>query len=65
MDLVERSGVSKKTIVDFERGASRPYQRTLVALEEAFKAASVEFIPRGVRLRSTQIRKLKRNETGR
>jgi transcriptional regulator with XRE-family HTH domain len=51
-DLVERSGVSKKTIVDFERGTTRPYRQTLARLVVAFEAAGIEFIPRGVRMRS-------------
>jgi transcriptional regulator with XRE-family HTH domain len=51
-DLVEQSGVSKKTIVDFERGSTRPYDRTLAAIVAAFEAAGIEFISRGVRMRA-------------
>jgi transcriptional regulator with XRE-family HTH domain len=50
-DLVERSGVSLRSIAEFERGASKPYGRTLAALISALEAEGVEFIPRGVRLR--------------
>ena len=64
-DLVERSGVSKKTIADFELGLTRPHRRTFDALVATFRAAGIEFIPRGVRLKSAQIRKLKQNQTGR
>ena len=52
-DLVTRSGVSKKTIADFERGTTKPYGRTLAAMVAAFEAAGVEFINRGVRMRAS------------
>jgi DNA-binding XRE family transcriptional regulator len=52
-DLVLKSGVSKKTIVDFERGMTKPYGRTLTALIAAFEAAGIEFINRGVRMRAS------------
>lgn len=50
-DLVEHSGVTQKTITDFERGLTRPYQRTLTSLIATFEAAGIEFINRGVRMR--------------
>lgn len=53
-DLVEHSGISPKTVADFERGATKPYNRTLVALTVALEAAGIEFIPRGVRMRATR-----------
>ena len=56
-DLVARSGVSKKTVADFERGMTRPYQRTLAALIAAFEAAGIEFIRRGVRVRASPQRR--------
>ena len=49
-DLVEHSGLAKKTIVDFERGTTRPYGRTLEAMIAAFEGAGIEFINRGVRM---------------
>jgi transcriptional regulator with XRE-family HTH domain len=52
-DLVEHSGVSKKTIADFERGSTKPYGRTLIAIIAAFEAAGIEFINRGVRMRAS------------
>jgi transcriptional regulator with XRE-family HTH domain len=52
-DLVEHSGVSKKTIADFERGTTKPYGRTLTAIIAAYEAAGIEFINRGVRLRAS------------
>jgi transcriptional regulator with XRE-family HTH domain len=52
-DLVERSGVSKKTIADFERGTTTPYGRTIQAMVSAFEAAGLEFIDRGVRMRAS------------
>lgn len=51
-DLVEHSGVSKKTIADFERGTTKPYGRTLIAIVAAFEAVGIEFIRGGVRLRT-------------
>lgn len=51
LDLVQESGISKKTIADFERGTTKPYGRTLGAIIAAFEAAGIEFIPRGVRMR--------------
>jgi transcriptional regulator with XRE-family HTH domain len=51
-DLVEYSGVSKKTIADFERGSTKPYGRTLAAIIAAFEAAGIEFIRGGVRIRT-------------
>jgi transcriptional regulator with XRE-family HTH domain len=56
-ELVEQSGVSKKTIVDFERGSTRPYGRTLAAIAAAFEAAGIEFINRGVRMRASPKRR--------
>jgi transcriptional regulator with XRE-family HTH domain len=50
-DLKEHSGVAKKTIVDFERGTTKPYGRTLAAMVAAFEVAGIEFINRGVRMR--------------
>ena len=52
-DLKKHSGVAKKTIVDFERGTTKPYGRTLEALIAAFEAAGIEFIKRGVRLKAS------------
>jgi DNA-binding XRE family transcriptional regulator len=52
-DLKKRSGVAKKTIVDFERGTTKPYGRTLAAIITAFEAAGIEFINRGVRMRAS------------
>jgi transcriptional regulator with XRE-family HTH domain len=50
-DLVKHSGVSAKSIADYERGATNPYGRTLTALIATLEAAGIEFINRGVRLR--------------
>jgi transcriptional regulator with XRE-family HTH domain len=43
-ELTARSNVSQKTIADFERGASAPYNRTLRDLLEAFEAGGLRFI---------------------
>ena len=51
-DLVAQSTITKKTIADFEREATRPYPRTLAAIQRALEAAGVEFLPdNGVRLK--------------
>ncbi|MEJ2120475.1 MAG: helix-turn-helix transcriptional regulator [Alphaproteobacteria bacterium] len=42
--LTERSRVSKRTIVDFERGARSPHASTLFAIQTAFEAAGITFI---------------------
>jgi transcriptional regulator with XRE-family HTH domain len=42
-ELESRSGVSKKSIADFERGASIPYPRTMEDLVETFEEAGIEF----------------------
>jgi transcriptional regulator with XRE-family HTH domain len=52
-DLVTHSGVSAKSIADYERGATKPYGRTLTALIATLEAAGIEFINRGVRLRAS------------
>lgn len=54
-DLATAADVAERTVVDFERGARRPYNRTLKDLRAAFEAAGVRFIPEngggpGVRL---------------
>ena len=60
-ELVRHSGVAKKTIADFERGATkRPHAVSISAIIAAFEAAGIEFIPRGVRMRSR--RKLNQQE---
>lgn len=56
-DLEAKSGVSKKTIADFEREAQIPYDRTLRELELAVEAAGAQLIPEngggaGVRLKA-------------
>ena len=52
-DLVEHSGVSQKTVADFERGLTKLHRRTLTAIIAAFEAAGIEFINRGVRMRAS------------
>jgi hypothetical protein len=53
---MDHCGASQKTIVDFERGLTRPYRRTLDAMIAAFEAAGIEFINRGVRMRASSKR---------
>ena len=53
-DLAKRSGISKKAIIAFERGATtRLHRRTSEALIAAFEEAGIVFINRGVRLRGS------------
>ena len=42
--LVNHSKVGKKTIADFERGATHPQARTLFRIIAAFDAAGIEFL---------------------
>jgi len=52
-DLVTHCGITKKTIADFERGATtKPHPGSLKAIVTAFEAAGIEFINRGVRMRA-------------
>lgn len=44
-DLEARSGVAKKTIADFERGAQIPYGKTLSELALALEAGGISLIP--------------------
>lgn len=43
-DLALRSKVSKKSIVDFERGKTTPWGRTLDVIRAAFEDAGVQFV---------------------
>jgi transcriptional regulator with XRE-family HTH domain len=44
-ELAEAAGVAERTIVDFERGARTPYERTLRDVAAALERGGVEFIP--------------------
>lgn len=55
VQLAAASGLSKQTVIDFERGVRSPHKSNLQALQSALEAAGVEFIAangggRGVRL---------------
>src|SRR3981081_4323839 len=57
-DLVRHSKITKKTIADFERGATQPRAQTLVQLTAAFEADGIEFFNGsglGVRIRRTDL----------
>jgi transcriptional regulator with XRE-family HTH domain len=54
--LADAAGVAVRTLISFEAGDRKPYQRTLAAIRSALEAAGVEFIAQddggpGVRLR--------------
>ena len=56
-NLAEAAKVAERTIIDFERGARAPYERTLIDVKRALEAAGIEFIDEngggvGVRFRS-------------
>jgi transcriptional regulator with XRE-family HTH domain len=56
IELAEKSKVAKQTLADFERGARKPYERTLVDIQKALENAGVEFIPsNGVRLKPQKV----------
>jgi transcriptional regulator with XRE-family HTH domain len=53
-NLVAHSKITKKTIADFERGATQPRMQTLTQIRAAFEALRIEFLNAqrpGVRLR--------------
>lgn len=57
-DLVSLCRITKKTIADFERGATiKPHPASLEAIGAAFEASGIEFITRGVRIRASSRRK--------
>jgi len=58
-DLVRHSGITKKTIADFERGATTPRSRTMKEIERALIDAGIEFLndgSPGIRLARTHAR---------
>ncbi|WP_313899268.1 helix-turn-helix transcriptional regulator [Methylobacterium sp. J-078] len=44
-DLARESGLSERTITDFERGAREPHDNNKRAMSSAMEAAGLEFIP--------------------
>ncbi len=55
--LAAAAKVARRTVVDFERGARRPYDRTLADIQHALEAAGIEFTNNdapGVRLKRSQ-----------
>ncbi len=46
-ELREKSGISQKTIADFERDRRQPLVPTLVKLRQTFEAAGIEFLDNG------------------
>jgi transcriptional regulator with XRE-family HTH domain len=56
-DLVRASGITKKTIADFERGATTPRPQTLAQILAVFGNAGIEFVygkRPGVRLKESR-----------
>ena len=57
--LAEAANIAERTLIDFERGARQPYDRTLADIRRALEDASVIFIDEddegpGVRLRMSE-----------
>ena len=55
-ELADSAKVAERTLIDFERGARRPYDRTLADIRSALEDAGILFIDEngggaGVRLR--------------
>ncbi len=55
-DLAEAVGITRETVTNFERAATKPHRSNLEAIRAALEAGGVEFIDRngggpGVRLR--------------
>ena len=60
-DVAKISKVASKTIKNFERGASVPYERTLRDIQEALEKLGIEFVFEGeegvgIRLRRSRLR---------
>ncbi len=54
--LAEAANIAERTLIDFERGARQPYDRTLADIQRALEQAGIIFIDEndegpGVRLR--------------
>ena len=67
-DLVAHSNITKKTIADFERGATHPRPQTLAQIAAAFEAAGIEFLNSekpGVRLNAKSHRTRSSTSRGR
>ncbi len=57
--LAEAANIAERTLIDFERGARQPYDRTLADIQRALEQAGVIFIDEndegpGVRLKANQ-----------
>lgn len=67
VELAQRAKVAKQTLADFERGARKPYARTLDDIRSILESAGVEFIPEngggeGVRFRLSREERQLRTE---
>ncbi len=56
--LAEAASIAERTLIDFERGARQPYDRTLADIQRALEQAGIIFIDEndeglGVRLRKS------------
>jgi transcriptional regulator with XRE-family HTH domain len=57
--LAHRARLTKKTIADFERGATAPYARTLAKIVDALELAGIELLNGGAPgVRLTKLRRL-------
>jgi len=56
LDVADRAGIARATLIDFEKGQRAPRKATISAIRAALESAGVEFIDEngsgaGVRLR--------------
>ena len=55
--MADAAGIAERTLIDFERGARTPYDRTIADIRAALEEAGIEFIDEngggpGVRLKN-------------
>jgi len=59
--LAEAANVAERTLIDFERGARQPYDRTLADIQRALEQAGVIFIDENDEGPGVRIRKMGRS----
>jgi ribosome-binding protein aMBF1 (putative translation factor) len=63
-DLATAAKVGKRTIADFERGATLPHERTLRDIEETLVSLGVEFQFEGAKGVGIRVRANRRDQVG-
>ena len=59
--LAKAANVAERTLIDFERGARRPYDRTLADIRRALEDAGIIFIDENDEGPGVRIRKMGRS----